>query len=458
MENSFIQMTTVSTDNSLTESQLSFTTDVSNSCTVVKDESLSADDNSLLSNGTVFVEAPRGFLIPSSDGVGNITYNNITSTVDDNGHRLVQLPVQLFIPTSEDSIVDGNAGGVYESGLNKKILCIQSVDGTIPINAPTISISSLTDATTSITSPPVQKRKGGWPKGKKRKNTPEVNAPRGPVSGYVLYAIERRQQIKDINPELPFVEVTKILGQEWSSMSSDKKQKYLEEASADKQRYIEELKVFQQSDAYRNYIIKKRKQKQICPEDNSSNGLVECADSYNPLIDVEDDSVGELHCRVCNQYFSSLHNKKEHMFGRQHLQAITGELVKDLSSEQAQQSENILGTSVLPRETTHTIVSLPTSSDSSDDQHLSDPVDMQSFIQNFLQKNSEREQEIRCLRRTLKTAHDDNISMCKEIQELNEYQDKMSGDLKNMVNYCSSLTAQIDGLKMVPTLFGVINF
>jgi len=36
------------------------------------------------------------------------------------------------------------------------------------------------------------------------------------------------------------------------------------------------------------------------------------------------DGIGEeLYCKLCNQYFISAHNKKEHMFGRQHLQNIT---------------------------------------------------------------------------------------------------------------------------------------
>ena len=34
----------------------------------------------------------------------------------------------------------------------------------------------------------------------------------------------------------------------------------------------------------------------------------------------------------------------------------------------------------------------------------------------------------------------------------------MEGDLKNLKAIGSSLQAQLDGLRMVPTLFGVINF
>jgi hypothetical protein len=36
--------------------------------------------------------------------------------------------------------------------------------------------------------------------------------------------MERRQEIRDSHPDIPFAEVTKILGQEWSSMVIDKKQ------------------------------------------------------------------------------------------------------------------------------------------------------------------------------------------------------------------------------------------
>ena len=37
----------------------------------------------------------------------------------------------------------------------------------------------------------------------------------------------------------------------------------------------------------------------------------------------------ELYCKACNQHFSSEHNKKEHMLGRQHLQMIAEEFEKE---------------------------------------------------------------------------------------------------------------------------------
>ena len=55
----------------------------------------------------------------------------------------------------------------------------------------------------------------------------------------------------------------------------------------------------------------------VCVQDDSDELVPLCG------VCVQDDS-DELHCKVCKLYFSSLHNKKEHLLGRQHLQAITG--------------------------------------------------------------------------------------------------------------------------------------
>ena len=48
---------------------------------------------------------------------------------------------------------------------------------------------------------------------------------------------------------------------------------------------------------------------------------------FSQGVDGED----ELQCKICNQFFISVHNKKEHMFGRQHITAITSRHHKYLS-------------------------------------------------------------------------------------------------------------------------------
>ncbi|KAI2587916.1 HMG20B isoform 4, partial [Pan troglodytes] len=95
---------------------------------------------------------------------------------------------------------------------------------------------------------PVKKR--GWPKGKKRKKI-LPNGPKAPVTGYVRFLNERREQIRTRHPDLPFPEITKMLGAEWSKLQPTEKQRYLDEAEREKQQYMKELRAYQQSEAYK---------------------------------------------------------------------------------------------------------------------------------------------------------------------------------------------------------------
>ncbi|XP_066503567.1 SWI/SNF-related matrix-associated actin-dependent regulator of chromatin subfamily E member 1-related isoform X3 [Hoplias malabaricus] len=94
---------------------------------------------------------------------------------------------------------------------------------------------------------PVKKR--GWPKGKKRKKV-LPNGPKAPVTGYVRFLNERREQIRALHPDLPFPEITKRLGAEWSRLPPHDKQRYLDEAEREKMQYARELREYQKSEAY----------------------------------------------------------------------------------------------------------------------------------------------------------------------------------------------------------------
>ncbi|CAG2058326.1 unnamed protein product [Timema podura] len=99
------------------------------------------------------------------------------------------------------------------------------------------------------------KRRGGWPKGRKRKpELVDMRPPKAPATGYVLYLNEKRKNYKD----LPFPEVTKLLGNEWSKLSLEDKRVYLVQAEVEKKRYREELKAYRQSDVYQSYLDRKR--------------------------------------------------------------------------------------------------------------------------------------------------------------------------------------------------------
>ncbi|KAM5237858.1 SWI/SNF-related matrix-associated actin-dependent regulator of chromatin subfamily E member 1-related [Ctenodactylus gundi] len=113
---------------------------------------------------------------------------------------------------------------------------------------------------------PVKKR--GWPKGKKRKKI-LPNGPKAPVTGYVRFLNERREQIRTRHPDLPFPEITKMLGAEWSKLQPAEKQRYLDEAEREKQQYMKELRAYQQSEAYK-MCAEKVQEKKIKKEDAGS--------------------------------------------------------------------------------------------------------------------------------------------------------------------------------------------
>nr|KAG5692124.1 hypothetical protein BaRGS_014287 [Batillaria attramentaria] len=98
------------------------------------------------------------------------------------------------------------------------------------------------------------KRKGGWTKGKKRKKgIKDINAPKQPLSGYLRFLTERREKIRQQNPNLSFTEISKQLGAEWSGLPQHEKQRYLDEAERDKERYNREMEAYQQTEAYRTF-------------------------------------------------------------------------------------------------------------------------------------------------------------------------------------------------------------
>ncbi|KAL8197079.1 UNVERIFIED_CONTAM: High mobility group protein 20A [Gekko kuhli] len=137
-------------------------------------------------------------------------------------------------------------------------------------------------------------KRGGWSKGRKRKKPPrDSNAPKSPLTGYVRFMNERREQLRAKRPEVPFPEITRMLGNEWSKLPPEEKrtrpahrsfppgdvrqsdpsskpvclatstiysplplQRYLDEADRDKERYMRELEQYHKTEAYKVFSRK----------------------------------------------------------------------------------------------------------------------------------------------------------------------------------------------------------
>ncbi|NWH31926.1 HM20A protein, partial [Chloropsis hardwickii] len=100
-------------------------------------------------------------------------------------------------------------------------------------------------------------KRGGWAKGRKRKKPlRDTNAPKSPLTGYVRFMNERREQLRAKRPEVPFPEITRMLGNEWSKLPPEEKRRYLDEADRDKERYMRELEQYQKTEAYKVFSRK----------------------------------------------------------------------------------------------------------------------------------------------------------------------------------------------------------
>ncbi|KAF2353401.1 High mobility group box domain, partial [Trinorchestia longiramus] len=118
--------------------------------------------------------------------------------------------------------------------------------------------------------PPV-KRRGGWPKGRKRKpEIPGAKPPKAPQTAYVLFLADRR---KFYDPrEYTFGEITKRVAMEWNSLPQTQRDVYERRCEQEKNRYRNELQAYRQSHDFQLIMRKKRLKRALSggnPEDSS---------------------------------------------------------------------------------------------------------------------------------------------------------------------------------------------
>ena len=79
---------------------------------------------------------------------------------------------------------------------------------------------------------------------KKIKKTKDLNAPKRAKTSYILFCVNKRDEVKESNPDMPAKEIIKELGNMWRSLSDDEKTEYVNLANEDKQRYEEDMKTY----------------------------------------------------------------------------------------------------------------------------------------------------------------------------------------------------------------------
>ncbi|KAF8927279.1 high mobility group box domain-containing protein [Dissophora ornata] len=74
-------------------------------------------------------------------------------------------------------------------------------------------------------------------KKRKRKATKDPNAPKNPMSAYLLFCEEWREKVKAQNPDSSFGELGRLLGEQWRAYSDDQKAPYIAKHEKAKAKY-----------------------------------------------------------------------------------------------------------------------------------------------------------------------------------------------------------------------------
>ncbi|XP_030758897.1 uncharacterized protein LOC115884448 isoform X2 [Sitophilus oryzae] len=430
--------------------------------------------NDLLRNG-ILVETSKGLVCMS---LNDALSSNLNLSVDDLRNVAAQLIIQQNVVCSKDRTVPNAMGRICDSDGGFSSECSDSTYTTSGSNTVYPSFTKFSNLPnevqlTGITRPidksseesdstkssiindgcvlphqvPVKKKgRGGWPKGRKRKPELLNLPPKAPATSYNLYLNEQRGFFKD--SKLPFYEITKIIGNRWSSLTLEQKKPYLEKAEEDKKRYRDELKQYRQSGAYRSYLNKKRKKRL------QNNVLSESDMDATDDFDEEDNE--ELYCRTCDQWFHNMHNKREHLQAKKHLTSLAGDIHRELSDIES-------STTV---QTEYSTVSTSLDESSMDGSSFKSKTIQETEntsctlyeamcnLEKLVQK---REYEVSALQNRQQEAIDQQRALCQQLLQLNERYSKLKKDLSRLKEKEKEIEISVFHLWQVPSWFVITD-
>lgn len=314
---------------------------------------------------------------------------------------------------------------------------VEDGSGTVAVASSGAAPPQQEEPTTKVKKPVATKKgKGGWPKGKKRKKDiiKMANAPRPPSTAYVMFLNDQRSDVRASHPELVGPKVAAFLGHMWSSLSAEEKKKYLELEKKDKERYIKDIKEYQETSSCQAFF-KKRSRDGISAFIGSEGDMVDELSSLNT-----GDVLGcnNLHCKVCDVYFSSNHNMTQHILGKQHMHA--------LASKICEMDKETLGLKELEEEEAKGHGSGGSGDCRSCECFREGMPHTEGFRSTFMELHYERELELRELRRRHAVSMHEQLAMRRNFKELQDTLSKVENDHRNLKAIGSNLQSQLDGL------------
>jgi len=94
----------------------------------------------------------------------------------------------------------------------------------------------------------------------KKKRDP--NAPKKPLTGYIIYCQKEREALKAKHPEMSAKDLTRQLGANWNALSDKQKKKYNDQSAEDKKRYEAQMADYTPPEDSETPASKKRARKE----------------------------------------------------------------------------------------------------------------------------------------------------------------------------------------------------
>ncbi|XP_014477167.1 PREDICTED: high mobility group protein 20A [Dinoponera quadriceps] len=166
------------------------------------------------------------------------------------------------VPESNGTVEQPAYNGETEEHINKSPVSLveDKIPDSVCDNSPKKNTSSNNSSTTN--------------RAKKRKKTlRDATAPKQPLTGYFRFLNDRREKVRNENPNLSFTEITKLLASEWSTLPPDQKQQYLDAAEQDKERYNREISDYKQTEAYRLFNEKQTEKQNESKKERNGTGV-----------------------------------------------------------------------------------------------------------------------------------------------------------------------------------------
>jgi high mobility group protein B3 len=81
-------------------------------------------------------------------------------------------------------------------------------------------------------------------KTKKPRKARDKNAPKPPLTTYIMYSNDRRQEVREANPEMKATEVTKEISKMWREVNDEEKKHYQSIYNENKKKFDEERELY----------------------------------------------------------------------------------------------------------------------------------------------------------------------------------------------------------------------